>query len=188
MKNTRYLTYVLGLYMTLAGSLAFAQERSERDKEQHQKEKTNKDSSIRIRTAQGEQDLEKYVENLGVDIERQISQLTRNLEVSFDEDNFSFNVNGDFDFEEFGENLSRSIEEMVSNMEIDLYDLSPADIKDSSFDDYRGSDLIRDIEKEHNARVEKIEHMKIRIREKKSIIDMKVRLDNGKVVEKHIEE
>ncbi|UZR97279.1 hypothetical protein [Chondrinema litorale] len=138
-----------------------------------------------------EHDFSAYISEI---VESSVEKVTSSIDASFDDNTFNFSVDfGDeSDWEAWGENLGKSIENMVNNMDIELTDIDPEDFNDVNFDNdhynHKGSDVIRDIEKEYDSKVEKIEKMNIKIREEKVIIDMKARLENGKVVNKKIEE
>ena len=150
----------------------------------------NKEKIV-IRIDGDEHDFSAYISEM---VESTVEKVTSSIEASFDDNTFNFSVDfGDeHDWEEWGENLGNSIENLVNNMDIELTDIDPEDFDDVNFDNNyhhsRGSDIIKDIEREHDSKVEEIEKMNIKIRKEKVIIDMKARLENGKIVEKTIEE
>ncbi|MEM1137156.1 MAG: hypothetical protein AAGI07_15060 [Bacteroidota bacterium] len=158
--------------------------------QEDERDGSKNEEKIVIKINGDEHELGDYIAEI---VEETVEKATSSFEANFDDNSFNFSFNFDEEgWDEWGENLGNSIENMVSNMDIELSDLDPEDFDDMHFDneygESKGSDLIKEIEKEHGSKVEKIEKMDIKLRKEKVIIAIKARLENGKLVEKRVEE
>lgn len=150
----------------------------------------DKDVSITIRVNGEDRDLETYFEEWGEEFGEKMEHLfDQDIHVNINLDDEDLHIAID-EIAEKTEELSRAIgeavKEAVTNMNIEIEDLTREDLLDHNFeiDDTEILDIIEDIEERYNSKVKKVERLSIKIREDYVKVKMNILLENGKRIEK----
>jgi hypothetical protein len=176
MKQLQYIPLILALLL-YASCPSLAQKRKD-------------EAKITIRIDGVEQDIETYFEEWGKKLEKSIEDaFDDDMSISIDIDDEDLDLvidNFSVAIGEIVESVTKAVASAVTHMDIEISDIDRKDIDDADvrLHGTEIEDLIDEIEDRYDSKVEKVEKMKVKVREDYIKIDMDVRLQNGRKVNK----
>ncbi len=163
------------------------------DNQADKRSKKDSQTKITITTADGKKvDFEEHMEKLGEDIGFSIERFFESFEMDWEGSRLNISFEEDESWEDFGKRISESVNAMVNHMDIEMTDVDPKEFEEQNFEFNNtrvdGSDILDEIEEEHNSPVKNIEKIDIKLREKEIRVKLRALLENGETVEKSYRE